>query len=122
MDRKKKSPFDITKSISSKTKNEYLSGDIDKSEINPFMTCQILSAFEDCVLIVDEFNARPDVPQEHLFTALHSLITPKRNRFSKFVKPAYKADDEEINEYMSKNEVGWDTAVQCLSIEEKLNK
>ena len=116
---KKVSPFEIWKSISNSIKNEVESGDIPKDTVfNTYMICQIASAFPDSVHFANELNKLKNIPGAMPYHFLHTLIQPKRPRYSKWIKPkSTKDEDKLVSEYKEKYKCGTETAKSMIEIE-----
>jgi hypothetical protein len=90
------SPFDFVKSASSSIDNEILNGKLARKDMNSFMFLRALGNFEDTVLYADEINSHSGMPAEYVYHCMHALIQPKRNRFSKWIKPVDEYDKDTV--------------------------
>lgn len=89
-------PFDFVKSASTSIENEVLNEKLDMKGFSSFVFLRSFSAFEDTVLLADEINASYRMPPRYVYHSMHSLIEPKRNRFSKWIKPVNEFEPDVI--------------------------
>ena len=94
------SPFDFVKSASSSVDNEILNGKLDPKGFSSFVFLRSFAAFEDTVMIADEINASSGMPPRHVYHSMHALIEPKRNRFSKWIRPVDEFDPAVIHRFI----------------------
>jgi hypothetical protein len=99
------SPFDFVKSASSSIENEVLSGKLEPKGFNSFVFLRSFSSFEDTVLYADEINIHAGMPDMYVYHSMHALIQPKRNRFSKWIKPVEEFDKKTIQKIVEQFEV-----------------
>lgn len=86
--------FDIVNDISNHGKYIENYYEINKSlpkEFNSFMVIKAFSNFQDTILLANELNKKPDIPDEAKWRFLKETIS-KRKRYSKWFK---SLDDEE---------------------------
>ncbi|QGZ13935.1 hypothetical protein PP939_gp191 [Rhizobium phage RL38J1] len=89
-------PFDFVKSASSSIENELLNEKLDPKGMSSFVFLRALGSFEDTVMFADEINVHSGMPARYVYHSMHALIQPKRNRFSKWIKPVEEFDKKAI--------------------------
>ncbi|QIG69727.1 putative clamp loader subunit DNA polymerase accessory protein [Rhizobium phage RHph_I46] len=85
-------PFDFVKSASSSIANEVLNGKLEMKGFNSFVFLRSFASFEDTVLLADEINAASGMNDRYVYHSMHALVQPKKNRFSKWIKPVEEFD------------------------------
>ncbi|QIG68096.1 putative clamp loader subunit DNA polymerase accessory protein [Rhizobium phage RHph_Y68] len=85
-------PFDFVKSASSSIENELLNGKLEMKGFSSFVFLRSFSSFEDTVLLADEINSSSGMMDRYVYHSMHALIQPKKNRFSKWIKPVEEFD------------------------------
>lgn len=107
-------PFDFVKSASSSIDNEILNEKLDPKGFSSFVFLRAFGNFEDTVLYADEINAHAGMPPRYVYHSMHALIQPKRNRFSKWVKPVEEFDKETVARVIDIFEVSRTDALNIL--------
>lgn len=109
-------PFELVKSACSSIENEVLSGKLDIGQSDVFVFLGSLGYHADTVLYADEINAHPGIPARHVFHSMHALIQPKRNRFSKWIKPEVEFKKETISEIIRVLKVSTESAMEIARL------
>lgn len=97
---KKTSPFDFMNSIYNGD-NEVSSGNFDIKDYNAFIINRGLSMNIDTVLLAQEMNIRPLIPNENQYHFLH-ILTKKKKRWGKWFKKSSDKNDFPLIEILSK--------------------
>jgi hypothetical protein len=108
------SPFDFVKSASSSIENEILNEKLDPKGFSSFVFLRSFANFEDTVMLADEINAHSGMPPSYVYHSMHALIDPKRNRFSKWIRPVDEFEKEVVARTIDIFEVSRKDAVNIL--------
>lgn len=121
------SPFDFINAINS-TKQNLFEDPQAKKDYDAYIINRGLSYFYDTVLIANEMNRRPGIPEDWQFFYLLNKVT-KKKRFSKWAKKDETSDSIKlVKEYYGYSNQRAKETLNVLSddqlkmIKEKLNK
>lgn len=103
-------PFTFINSINNK---DYIFDEISEKEYKPFMVNNGLSYFPDTVLLANEMNKCPSIPNKAQYDFLYHSVS-KRKRFSKWVKKEEATDNLQL--IMDYYEFSETKAKEALSI------
>ena len=109
-------PFDFVNAINT-TKKDLIQTPDDEKEYVPFVINRQLSYFPDTVLLANEMNLHPHLPNKCQNSFLISTVR-KRKRFSKWAKPEVLSDLEVVKEYYGYSNPKARVALTLLSEDE----
>ena len=111
-------PFDFVKSINSSKQDLMDENPEVEKEYIPFITNKALSYFPDSIFHAQAMNQKSHLDKKLQYDYLRTSL-PKRDRFSKWIKPEQNELLDAVKTLYHYNEIKAHQAIKCLSDEQK---